>query len=295
MQQRRAERSICLEPDKSTPPHLHKPPEISMSQDLLETIEGGIATLTMNRPEARNALSTEMFNGLAEALPRLANDPAVRLVVLTGAGAAFCSGGDVKGFARRAGGEASTTTFDHRVTDLRARMEVCRWLHEMPKPTLAVIPGPAAGAGLSLALACDLRIASEDAKLTTAFSKIGLSGDFGGSYFLNHLVGAAKAREMYFTAQVLGGAEAQRIGLVNRAVPAVQLVEAARAWAAELAALPTIAIGYMKRNLNIGLRGSLSDVLDAEAIHMIRTFETADHKSAAAAFVEKRTPRFEGR
>jgi len=266
-----------------------------MSQDLLETIEGGVATLTMNRPEARNALSTAMFDGLYEALPRLANDPAVRVVVLTGAGAAFCSGGDVKGFARRASGEAATMTFDHRVTDVRTRMEVSRWLHEMPKPTLAVIPGPAAGAGLSLALACDMRIASEDAKLTTAFSKIGLSGDFGGSYFLNHLVGAAKAREMYFTGQVLSGAEAQRIGLVNRAVPAAQLAEAARAWAAELAALPTIAVGYMKRNLNIGLRGSLSDVLDAEAIHMIRTFETHDHKAAAVAFVEKRAPKFEGR
>jgi 2-(1,2-epoxy-1,2-dihydrophenyl)acetyl-CoA isomerase len=269
--------------------------EPSMSQDLLESIEGGIATLTLNRPEARNALSAEMFNGLAEALPRLANNAAVRLVVLTGAGAAFCSGGDVKGFARRAAGEATVATFDQRVTDLRTRMEVSRWLHEMPKPTLAVIPGPAAGAGLSLALACDMRIAADEAKLTTAFSKIGLSGDFGGSYFLNHLVGAAKAREMYFTGQVVSGAEAVRIGLVHRAVPAAQLPDAARAWAAELAALPTIAIGYMKRNLNVGLRGSLSEVLDAEAIHMVRTFETADHKAAAAAFVEKRAPRFEGR
>jgi 2-(1,2-epoxy-1,2-dihydrophenyl)acetyl-CoA isomerase len=249
----------------------------------------------MNRPEARNALSAEMLDGLAEALPRLANDPAVRLVVLTGAGAAFCAGGDVKGFARRAAGEAAAASFDHRVTDLRTRMEVSRWLHEMPKPTLAVIPGPAAGAGLSLALACDMRIAADDAKLTTAFAKIGLSGDFGGSYFLNHLVGAAKAREMYFTGQVISGAEAQRIGLVNRAVPAALLPDAARDWATELAALPTIAVGYMKRNLNAGLRGSLSDVLDAEAIHMIRTFETADHKAAAAAFVEKRAPRFDGR
>ena len=265
-----------------------------MSQDLLESIDGGIATLTMNRPEARNALTREMLAALAEALPRLASDPAVRLVVLTGAGNAFCSGGDVKGFAKSAAGAPATMSFDQKVTDLRARMEVSRWLHEMPKPTLAVIPGPAAGAGLSLALACDLRIAADDAKLTTAFSKIGLSGDFGGSYFLNHLVGAAKAREMYFTGAVLLGAEAQRIGLVNRAVPAAQLAEAARAWAAELAALPTIAIGYMKRNLNTGLRGSLADVLDAEAIHMIRTFETNDHKRAAAAFVEKRAPRFDG-
>jgi len=146
-----------------------------------------------------------------------------------------------------------------------------------------------------VALACDLRIAADDAKLTTAFSKIGLSGDFGGSYFLNHLVGAARAREMYFTGQVITGAEAQRIGLVNRAVPAAQLADAARAWAAELAALPTVAVGYMKRNLNTGLRGSLSDVLDAEALHMIRTFETEDHKGAAVAFVEKRAPSFKGR
>jgi 2-(1,2-epoxy-1,2-dihydrophenyl)acetyl-CoA isomerase len=188
-----------------------------------------------------------------------------------------------------------TVSFDSKVTDLRIRMEAVRWLHEMPKPTLAVIPGPAAGAGLSLALACDLRISTHEAKLTTAFSKIGLSGDFGGSYFLNHLVGAAKAREMYFTGQVISGEEGARIGLVNRSVPAAELPAAAAAWAAELAALPTVALGYMKRNLNAGLRGSLSDVLDAEAVHMIRTFETDDHKGAAAAFVEKRAPSFNGR
>ncbi len=269
-----------------------------MTQELLESIEQGIATLTMNRPDARNALTREMMLGLAEAMPRLAADPAVRLVVLTGAGSAFCAGGDVKGFAKRAAGGASASeemSFDQKVTDIRGRMEVSRWLHEMPKPTLAVIPGPAAGAGLSLALACDMRIAADDAKLTTAFSKIGVSGDFGGSYFLNHLVGAATAREMYFTGRVVRGDEAQKLGMVNRAVPAAQLAEAARAWALELAALPTIAIGYMKRNLNLGLRASLSDVLDTEAIHMIRTFETDDHKGAAAAFVEKRAPQFKGR
>ena len=266
-----------------------------MNPHLLETLEGGIATLTMNRPEARNALSAEMFEGLSEALPRLAQDPGVRLVVLTGTGAAFCAGGDVKGFARNAGGAATVATFDHKVTHLRERMEVARWLHEMPKPTLAVIPGPAAGAGLSLALACDMRIATDSAKLTTAFSKIGLSGDFGGSYFLNHLVGAAKARELYFTGAVVSGDEAVRIGLVNRVVPAAQLATAAAAWAAELVALPTIAVGYMKRNLNTGLQGTLSQVLDAEAIHMVRTFETDDHKGAAVAFVEKRAPRFNGR
>jgi 2-(1,2-epoxy-1,2-dihydrophenyl)acetyl-CoA isomerase len=266
-----------------------------MAQDLIESFENGIATLTMNRPEARNAFTREMMDGLAQALPRLAVDPAVRLVVITGAGNAFCAGGDVKSFARNAAGAPATVSFDTKVTDLRLRMEAVRWLHEMPKPTLAVIPGPAAGAGLSVALACDLRIAADDAKLTTAFSKIGLSGDFGGSFFLNYLVGAAKAREMYFTGQVISGAEAARIGLVNRAVPAAQLAEAAATWAQELASLPTVAVGYMKRNLNTALHGSLGDVLDAEAIHMIRSFETEDHKGAAVAFVEKRPPSFKGR
>jgi 2-(1,2-epoxy-1,2-dihydrophenyl)acetyl-CoA isomerase len=266
-----------------------------MSQELIESIEGGVATLTMNRPDARNALTPDMMRGLAEALPRLAADPAVRAVVLTGAGRAFCSGGDVKRFAQAAASGGSPTSFDHRVNDLRSRMEITRWLHEMPKPTLAVIPGPAAGAGLSMALACDMRIAADDAKLTTAFSKVGLSGDFGGGYFLNHLVGSAMARELYFTARVVGAAEAKAIGMVNRVVPFEQLAAAAREYAQELASLPTIAVGYMKKNLNVGLRGSLSDVLDAEAIHMIRTFDTEDHKGAAKAFVEKKSPQFNGR
>ena len=265
-----------------------------MSSELLETFHDGIATLTINRPQSRNSMTTEVMQGLSEAMPRLANDPAVRLVVLTGAGGAFCAGGDVKGFVNKEPGSANSLPFEQNVNLLRASMEVSRWLHEMPKPTLAVISGPAAGAGLSLALACDMRIAADDAKLTTAFSKIGLSGDFGGSYFLNLLVGAAKAREMYFTGEVVLGAQAAFIGLVNRSVPKDQLAQAAQAWALELAALPTLAIGYMKRNLNAGLRGSLSEVLDLEAIHMIRTFETEDHKAAAIAFVEKKLPRFLG-
>ncbi|MBK6650257.1 MAG: enoyl-CoA hydratase/isomerase family protein [Betaproteobacteria bacterium] len=156
-----------------------------------------------------------MLAAIAQALPRLAADPSVRVVVLTGAGKAFCSGGCQR-FCKSRGRAAITMTFDQRVNDLRVRMEVTRVLHEMPKPTLAVIPGPAAGAGLSLAMACDLRISADDAKLTTAFSKVGLSGDFGGSYFLNHLVGAARARDMYFTGRVVSAADALQMGIVHR-------------------------------------------------------------------------------
>ncbi len=266
-----------------------------MTQDLLESFDHGVATLTMNRPDSLNALSRPMVAAMAEALPRLAANPEVRAVVLTGAGRAFCSGGDVKVFAQ-SGGQGSGTgmSFDQRVVDLRQRMEVVRWLHEMPKPTLAVLPGPAAGAGLSLALACDLRIAAAHAKLSTGFARIGLSGDFGGSYFLTHWVGAAVARELYFTGRVVLGDEALRMGMVHRAVAAEALPDAATQWAQELAALPTIAIGYMKKNLNVGMRGSLADVLDAEALHMVRTFETQDHKQAAQAFVDKVPPRFGG-
>jgi 2-(1,2-epoxy-1,2-dihydrophenyl)acetyl-CoA isomerase len=269
-----------------------------MTDHLIETHEGGIATLTMNRPEARNALTGEMMAGLTEAIPRLAGDPSVRLVVLTGAGGAFCAGGDVKGFAAatsRAPSEGAASSIEQRIHDLRASMEVGRWLHEMRKPTLAVIPGAAAGAGLSLALACDLRIAADDAKLTTAFSKVGLSGDFGGTYFLTHLVGGARARELYFTADVISGAEALRLGVVNKAVPREDLPAAAAEYARYLAGLPTVAIGYMKRNLNAAEHATLAEVLDAEAQNMVRAMMTDDHKTASAAFVAKTRPVFQGR
>ncbi|HEY1929221.1 MAG TPA: enoyl-CoA hydratase [Caulobacteraceae bacterium] len=271
-----------------------------MAGQLIETFESGVATLTMNRPEARNALTTEMQAGLSEALPRLAADRNVRAVVVTGAGDAFCAGGDVKGFAERTsrpgGGDgANELDVEQRAYGLRASTEVCRLLHEMPKPTLAVIPGPAAGAGLSIALACDLRIAAADAKLTTAFSKVGLAGDYGGSYFLSHLVGGAKARELYFTADVISGEEALRLGIVNRVAAREDIEAAGKAWALELAALPTLAIGYMKRNLNAAETGTLSEVLDIESFNMVRTMTTADHRDASAAFVAKRKPVFQGR
>lgn len=266
-----------------------------MPPQLLETIEDGIATLTFNRPEARNALTAEIIQALSAAAPRLALDPNVRVVVLTGAGGAFCAGGDVKGFVASKAEGAVVPTFDERVNGLRNGMEFSRWLHEMPKPTLAVIPGAAAGAGLSMALACDMRIAADNAKLTTAFSRIGASGDYGGSFFLTKLVGPAKARELYFTADVISGAQAASLGIVNRAVPSADLEREAALLARKLADLPTVAIGYMKKNLNQAEQGTLASVLDSEAIHMVRTMQTEDHKAASLAFVEKRPPMFRGR
>ena len=261
--------------------------------DLLEQSKDGVAVLTMNRPERLNALSRAMLEALESALARLAADPAVGVVVLTGAGKGFCAGGDVKAMAE--GAEFQAGSLEERAQQLRARMEVSRWLHEIPKPTIAMIRGAAAGAGLSIAMACDLRVASDTAKFTTAFAKVGYSGDFGGSYFLTKLVGTAKARELYFTGDLLDAQQALALGLVNRVVPDGELEEATLGLAARLANGPRIAYRYIKRNMNAAESGSLGELLDLEAWHHSRTGMTEDHREAARAFVEKREPQFHGR
>ena len=263
-----------------------------MTDDLLETCADGVATLTMNRPERRNAMSRPMLDAMQDALVRLAADSGVGCVVLTGAGPAFCAGGDVKAMAERADADK---TLEEKAQDLRARMEISRLLHEMPKPTIAKVRGAAAGAGLSLALACDLRIASDNSKFTTAFARVGFPGDFGGTYFLTKLVGAAKARELYFTAEMLDAARALELGVVNRVVPDAELDAAVADLAGRLAKGPSVAYGYMKKNLNAALDGTLEDSLDLEAWAQIRCGMTEDHKEAAQAFVEKRAPVFKGR
>jgi enoyl-CoA hydratase/carnithine racemase len=181
-----------------------KPPEEREGREnmpeLLETIGNCVATLIFNRPERMNALSTPIMQGLLDGLQRLAGDPAVKVVILTGAGRAFCAGGDLKSMAE--GGEERSIA--EATTRLRSRMEVSRILHALPKPTIAMLNGPAAGAGLALALACDLRIAGASARLVTAFVRVGFSGDFGGSWFLTRLVCTAKARELYFTGRPAG-------------------------------------------------------------------------------------------
>jgi 2-(1,2-epoxy-1,2-dihydrophenyl)acetyl-CoA isomerase len=264
-----------------------------MSQDLFESVKDGVATLTLNRPDRLNAMSGAMMDALLEALPRLADDTSIGVVVVTGAGRGFCAGGDVKAMAE--GREFGGDTLEEKAQELRAQMEVSRWLHEMPKPTIAMVRGAAAGAGLSLALACDLRIASDTARFATAFARVGYSGDFGGSWFLTQLVGTAKARELYYTAEIVDAPQALALGLVNRVVPDARLEEEAQALAARLAHGPRVALRYMKRNMNAAESGTLKDSLDLEAWHHTRTGFTEDHQEAAKAFVAKREPVFRGR
>ena len=264
-----------------------------MSTDLIEQVKDGVAVLTLNRPDRLNAMSRPMLDALLEALPRLAEDPEVGVIVLTGAGRGFCAGGDVKAMAE--GNELGGQTMEDRAQALRSRMETSRWLHEMPKPTIAMLRGPAAGAGLSLAMACDMRIASDTVKLGTAFARVGYSGDFGGSYYLTQLVGTAKARELYFTADLLDAQQALGLGLVNRVVADARLEEETMALASRLARGPRVAYRYMKRNMNAAETASLKDMLDLEAWNHTRTGMTEDHREAARAFVEKREPQFKGK
>ena len=267
--------------------------------DLLASVEDGVATLTMNRPERRNALSGAMLAALGGLLAKFEGDPEVAVIVLTGAGGAFCAGGDVKGMAEGTGGGSTARAgadLDSRIHAQRlSHRATAGKLHTIPKPTIASLPGAAAGAGLSLALACDLRIAAENAVLTTAFAKVGFSGDYGGTFFLSHLVGTAKARELYFLSDRIDAKEALRLGVVNWVVPAERLAAETATLAHRLARGPRVAYRYMKENINRAPAGALEDCLDLEATHHVHTGLTEDHREAARAFVEKREPVFKGR
>ena len=184
--------------------------------------------------------------------------------------------------------------FEVKMANLRRGMEVSRILHQMPKPVVAQLDGAAAGAGLSMALSCDLRIASESCKITTAFAKVGFSGDYGGTYFLTQLLGSARARELYLMSPVLSAREAHAIGMVTKVVPDAEIDTAAHELALSLAQGPSIALGFIKRNINNAEHLALEDCFDGEAIHHTRAGETTDHKEAAKAFVEKRKPTFQG-
>ncbi len=270
------------------------------TEHLLGWVEDGVAVLSFNRPDRRNALHESMYFGFGTALPVIAEDPTIGCLVVTGEGGAFCAGGDVKGFAEAgravSSGDAPKVDLGSRVENLRRRQNmVTLALQQLGKVTIAAIPGAAAGAGLSIALACDLRVASDDAVITTAFAKIGASGDFGGSWNLTQLVGASRAKELYLLSDRLTADEALRLGVLNRVFPKATFEDDWRALASRLAQGPLIAQRYIKENINRAANGgSLYECLDAEATAMVTSMSSADHREAAIAFVEKRPPVFRG-
>ena len=207
-----------------------------MNDMVLQTLDSGLLTITMNRPDRRNALNPDMTRGLVEAARRAAEDHEVRAVLLKGAGGTFCVGGDVKSMAE---GRAPLP-FEAKMANLRRGMEVSRILHQMPKPVVAQLDGAAAGAGLSIALSCDLRVASASCKITTAFAKVGFSGDYGGTYFLTQMLGSARARELYLMSPVLTAQEALALGMVTKVVPDAEVDAAAHELAMSLAQGPSI-------------------------------------------------------
>ena len=267
------------------------------TQDLLAELDEGVLTLTLNRPDARNAMSGAMNAALAAQLAWAELAPEVRCIVLTGAGKGFCAGGDVKGMAAKGDGTVGDNTIDGKIHQQRVNQRATAGkLFKMPKPTIAALPGAAAGAGLSLALACDLRIMATSAVMTTAFAKVGFSGDYGGTYFLAQLVGAAKARELYYLSDRVSAEEALRLGLANWTCAPEELAAKTREIARRLASGPTVAYRYMKENLNRAMSGAdVDDCLDLEATHHVHCGQTEDHREAAKAFVEKREPVFRGR
>jgi 2-(1,2-epoxy-1,2-dihydrophenyl)acetyl-CoA isomerase len=275
-----------------------------MSDVLFEKRDNGVALITLNRPDSLNAMGGELMPLLTQHLADCATDPAVRCVVLTGAGRAFCAGGDVKGMAARqnilGGNGANTPTSPgglvaQSVQGLRqSQRDTSYMLHTMPKVTIAMVNGHAVGAGLSLALACDIRIASDKAKLATAFRNVGFSGDFGGSYYLTKMVGTEKARYLYFTGETLEADRALEMGLVSKVVPHDDLEAETMKVAEHIASGPTLAYARMKENLNRAETSDLGTALDAEALNMVLSGQTKDHMEAARAFVEKRQPTFTG-
>ncbi|HEY7270760.1 MAG TPA: enoyl-CoA hydratase-related protein [Dehalococcoidia bacterium] len=271
-----------------------------MDEVLFDKRADGVGLITLNRPDSLNALTGEMFAGLGGYLDDCERDAAVRCVALTGAGRAFCAGGDVKAMAAAASGGARgessvAETLERWAAELRHWHDATSLrLHTMPKPVVAIVNGHATGAGMALALACDVRLCSDRARFGTAFRNVGLSGDFGLSYFLPLVAGTGRARELFFTAEVIDAAKALEYGIANRVFEHDSLTDEALAFCAALAAGPTGAFGRMKANLNLAESGSLQAVLDQEAFSQRLNRLSADHKEAAAAFVEKRQPQFRG-
>ncbi len=259
---------------------------------LLYEVKDGIATLTLNRPERLNALGGTLRQDLHDAVTRAGADPEVRVMVVTGAGKGFCSGGDVKAMGEAKAGQRERPLLE-KIAPGRDRTLLA--MREAPQPIIAAVNGAAAGAGMNLALGCDLRIASTAAKFTQAFVKRGLHPDWGGTYFLPRVVGMAKACEMIFTGEVIDAAEALRLGIVSQVVAPEELLPTAYEMARRIAAGPPVAIRLAKRSLyaneDLDLRGALQMETMAQNI----CFETEDATEGIRAFGEKRAPIFKGR
>lgn len=247
---------------------------------------GGIVTVTLNRPQRKNAINATMWDELIETFRSIARNVSEdRVVIVTGAGGAFCSGADLT---------PSETQQVHQLTAMRHVADACASLHAMPQPVIAKVTGVAAGAGLNLALGCDLIVASEEARFSEIFARRGLSVDFGGSWVLPRLVGVHKAKEMVFLAEIFGAKEALELGIVNRVVPATEIDAFVQSWAERLAAGPPIALSLSKKLLNQSFAVSLADALEAEGQAQTVNFASQDTAEAMLAFLEKRDPTFRG-
>ena len=266
------------------------------TEELLCDIDDGVATFTLNRPHKKNSLSDQLTPALRQGLLDLELRPDVRCIMITGAGDAFCSGGDVSGMGGGSAQPEVKPTQADRVRKLQhGQATLTLRMQQLDKPIVAALPGAAAGAGMSIALAADLRVAARSAFLVTAFRNIGVSGDYGGSWNLTALVGVAKAKELYFLSDRISADEALHMGLVNRVFDDDSFREDALAFAKRIAHGPTTAIRFMKRNINKAAVSDLASTLDQEAEYMVRAFATDDSKEAIRAFMEKRTPEFSGR
>lgn len=258
---------------------------------ILESISNGIALLVLNRPEKLNALNNELATELNSALERLDANDSVRVVILTGAGRAFCAGGDLAaiGKGRQVGDPKQLEPL------LRSGMAAVLKMRAMPQPVIAAVNGAAAGAGMNVALAADIRIAAEDVLFGENFAKVGLFPDFGGTFFLPQLVGPSVAAEMFYTGEMINAQTALRLGIVNRVVPGPQLENEVRALAQKIAQSPPLAVRAVKQTLFSSQRQALEQALEAEVQHQLRCYSSEDCLEGIQAFFEKRAPRFHGR
>src|ERR1043166_1185433 len=265
------------------------------TNELLCVIRDRVAVITLNRPEARNSLSDELTPALRTMIRTCGENPDVGAIIITGAGTAFCSGGNVKGMGAHRDPKRLAMSDADKTADLQERQGLLTGaLVSVRKPTIAALPGAAAGAGMALAMACDIRIAAQSAFMSTGYLNVALSGDYGIAWLLTRLVGTARARELMFTAEKVSAERCERIGLVNRVVPDDKLQEEAFALAKSMANGPTRGLPYMKDKLDEALQFDFATARDHEAMRLVRLTTTADHKEAVQAFIDKRKPGFRG-